>query len=111
MDKYLLDYISSLTGKLYKILPLANIYKDNENHRTRTFDYKNYVDSLIIEMSGSIETFKEFSYNSKITSTYISVINTLHFINQNGEKISTQKFRSEIFKCINLISYITKELT
>ena len=92
-----IPFLSSLTGKIYKLIPLR---EDQDAGKSVYLDQ--YIDSLLIEMIGAMETYSVL----KSDKQYISVINTVQYMSRNQMKTSV--WRRETFKmlrCIDKIQY------
>jgi hypothetical protein len=89
------NFLDGLIGSIYKILPLKeenNSYLDD------------YLDSLAIQLTGALETYPELSTNTK----YISIVNSIQFFRKN--EFSLKQCRREVFKCIESVKKIQKEV-
>lgn len=82
------DYLNYMINCIFKILPLKE--EDNKG-------LKEYLDSVLIQVLGSIETYPELSDNQK----YVSIINTLYYLKNND--FTTKQCKRETFKCINIL--------
>jgi hypothetical protein len=82
------NYFDRLIDKLYKILPMKE-----SNDITLNI----YLKSIQNELLGGIELIGDIDYDAK----YITILNTIAFLNKNQFDNSTCK--REIFKCIRLI--------
>lgn len=90
-------FLSSLTGKIYKLIPLR---EDQDSGKVVYLEQ--YVDSLLIELIGAMETYDVLKNDKQ----YISVINTVQYMKHNSMKTSV--WRRETFKmlrCIDKIQY------
>lgn len=85
-------YLCSLTGKLFKILPLREGHYDA--------GYLSYLDSLWIEMSGACSTFPVLWEDTD----YIAVLNIIGYLNTHAVTIAQCK--REVFKAIDLIKKV-----
>ena len=85
-------YLCSLTGKLFKVLPLRE-----EHYKT---GYLTYLDSLWIEMSGACSTFPALWEDTD----YIAVLNIIGYLNTHT--VTVAQCRREVFKAIDLIKKV-----
>lgn len=85
MDKEL--FLSSLVGKLYKVLPL---YEDGGS------EVFLYLERLIAELNGAMYTFPELTEEEN----YISIVNNLNYILHCG--CSLVECRRQTFDSISL---------
>ena len=90
-------FLDSLTGKIFKILPLKE-KKDNGV----AVHLEEYLESLLIEISGAYNTFPELSKSVD----YLTIVNIMEYLSQN--EVSKRVCKREIFKMIDLIKK-TKE--
>jgi hypothetical protein len=85
-------FLDGMTGKVFKILPMyESQIKGEKNHLS------DYIDSLVIEMTGSCVTFPEL----RESAHYIAIINILNYLLNNEFDINT--CRREVFKSIDLV--------
>ncbi|HPE08186.1 MAG TPA: hypothetical protein PLT28_00440 [Saprospiraceae bacterium] len=90
-------FIQSLTGKIYKILPLRENLEQME-------DLQLYLASLVIELEGAYTTFPAL----KETRNYITIINTLnYFLSHDVDK---KVYKREVFKMLDILRKIQLEL-
>jgi hypothetical protein len=94
-DKYLINYLNFLINKVYKILPISE--REPET-------LKDYLESLLIELSGSKELIDKIKYDAN----FISVMSTLQYFTSNEYNHKT--LRREIFKCIKIIEKLKETL-
>ena len=87
-------YFNSLVNKVFKLLPLKE-----ENSDT----LPKYINSLLVELCGANRLIQEFSSDSRYL-TLISTIEGLNCINDFNT------YRSEVFKCIDLIKKMHSDL-
>ena len=92
-------FIESLTGKIFKILPLS----EEESNGAQNHVYE-YLDSLKIEMFGAIVTFPALFKNVE----YTSVLNIVQYLSVN--EVSIKRCKREVFKALRLLNKISKEL-
>lgn len=92
-------FIKSLTGKIYKILPM----KEDEL-QGKIVHLKDYINSLSIEVIGAIKTFPELSNEDN----YISVVNIINFMNDN--EFDYKICKREVFKMLNFLNLIEDRL-
>lgn len=107
MDESLILFFKSLIPKLFKVLPLAGIYKDHLEQKSST--YYEYMNSLSIEMTGAIKTF-DLSSNDYLYMKYIMILNIVNYLGDSAFDISEHEFRKEIFKSINVLKNILVEI-
>ena len=93
-DDFMNIYLKSTIGKLYKILPLYEEYKET---------ISTYIHSLKSELIGALNNFPYLANNGK----FIGIINTLAYMANN--EFSKEMCKREVFKCINVIEMIIKE--
>ena len=91
-------FLNSLTGKIFKILPLKEKYNDGY-----AVHLEDYLDSLLIEILGACDTFLELSKSPD----YLTIINTMQYISQND--VSVRVCKREVFKMIELVNKINKK--
>lgn len=92
-----IPFLSSLTGKIYKLIPL----REDQDMGKRVY-LDQYLESLLIELIGAMETYDSLKEDKQ----YISVINTVQYMNHN--QMNTSVWRRETFKmlrCIDKIQY------
>lgn len=90
-------FLNSLTGKIFKILPLKEKSDDGI-----AVHFEEYVESLLIEIVGACETFSELGDSAE----FLTVVNTMQYISQND--VSVKVCKREVFKMIGLINKISK---
>ncbi len=88
-------FLNGLVGAIYKILPL----KEDENSYL-----SDYLDSLVVQLKGALETYPELASNVR----YISVINSIQYFRKNDYTV--KQCKREVFKCIKDIEKIQKEV-
>lgn len=88
-------YFQKIIGKIYKILPVCE-----EHLNTKT----EYIDSLTRELYGALHTTQDESYKVAL----IAVINTLTYL--SSAVYDSDVFRTEVFKCIQIIGHIGGDL-
>lgn len=88
----MLIYLSSLTDRIYKILPL----RESCEFGDRSYLSK-YISSLLVEVKGAEFTFPALSN----LADYISILNTIQYLNEYELPISEVK--REVFKMIRLV--------
>lgn len=90
----LIAYVDGLIDKIFKLLPLRE-----ENSLT----LNKYIEGLLREIIGGKELIEELKNNQDI----ISILGILqNLMNENN----FESYRSDIFKCINLVKKIKKSL-
>lgn len=95
----LIIYLNYLIDKIFKILPLReDIEYDNMDMLFK------YIDSLAEEMMGAYKTFEALNSFPE----YVSVVNTLQYLAENS--VSVEKCKSRVFKMIDLIEKIQKDV-
>lgn len=82
------DFLDGLVGKIYKILPL----KEEDN-----FYLSDYLDSLLIQLSGAFDMYPMLSKNDD----YISIVNTVYYFSKN--RFTQKQCKREVFRCIDII--------
>jgi hypothetical protein len=87
-DDFFKNYLNFLISKVFKILPISENEPDT---------LKNYLESLILELSGSRELFNKIRYDANFISL-LAILN--YFINN---ECSHKTYKREVFKCINII--------
>lgn len=85
------EYINTLRGKTYKLLP---IYEENPDN------LKVYAKNLAIELTGATYTFPQL----KTETHYIDILNIVNFIAENELDHGTCK--KQVFKCHDLLNKI-----
>ena len=85
-------YLHSLTGKLFKILPLREEHGDS--------GYLSYLDSLWMEMSGACSTFPDLWQDAD----YIAILNIIGYLNTHS--VTVEQCKREVFKTIDLIKKV-----
>jgi len=91
-------FLNSLTGKIFKILPLKEKSDDGI-----AVHFEEYVESLLIEIIGACETFQVLNNSPD----FLTIINTVQYFSQN--EISGLVCKREVFKMIGLIEKIKKQ--
>lgn len=92
-------YIRSMVGKVYKILPLKEEFDAGEDTH-----FKDYINSLCADAMGALETFPEL----RLVPSYITVLNSLQFLNINEFDHHTCK--REVFKMIRLLQKLEHKM-
>ena len=77
-----------LINCIYKILPLKEEGNDGLD---------DYVDSVLIQLYGSLNTYPDLNYNQQ----FISIINTLQYFRNN--EYTVKQCKRETFRCINIL--------
>lgn len=90
-DQMLLNWFKYLTGRVFKILPISE-------NAPETLKY--YVDSLVLELSGSKNLMEKIRYDGE----FMSLLATLTYFADND--CEHDVYRREVFKCIHLIKKI-----
>ena len=85
------EYINSLRGKTYKLLPIYEEHYDA---------LKSYAKSLSIEMVGATYIFPDL----RKEPNYIAILNIVSYMSENELDHST--CRQQVFKCQELIKRI-----
>lgn len=80
-----------LINCIYKILPL----KEDEND-----GLDDYIDSVLIQLYGSLNTYSDLNYNQQ----FISIINTLQYFKNN--EYTVKQCKREVFRCINILQHM-----
>jgi len=88
-------YLRSAVNKVFKILPLKE--ESNEG-------LSEYIDSLIIQLVGAMETYPEL----KVSQEYLSVVNSIYYFQKNV--FSTKQCRREVFKSTATLSDLAETL-
>lgn len=88
-------YLDSLTGKIYKLIPM----RDDKESGVEVFLEK-YLDSLIIELMGAMDTYPDLGCNEQ----YISIVNTVQYMAHHN--IDRAVWRREAFKMLNTLSRV-----
>lgn len=91
-------FLNSLTGKIFKILPLKE-----KNDAGYAVHLEDYLESLLIEIIGACDTFSELGDSAE----FLTVVNTMQYISQND--VSVKVCKREVFKMIGLINKISKQ--
>ena len=94
-----ISFIKSLTGKIYKILPM----KEDEL-KGKTVHLNEYINSLSIEIIGATKTFPELVNEDG----YISIINIINFMNNN--EFDFKICKREVFKMLNYLNYLESQI-
>lgn len=93
-DEMLVTYVDGMIAKVYKMLPMK---------QTEAKTLANYMESTLREFVGQ----KELVYVLRENEEFQSILGTLEsLLNQDDFK----KFRSDIFKIINLIERLKNKL-
>jgi hypothetical protein len=93
-DEMLVAYVDGMIAKVYKMLPMKQTHFQSLN---------TYMESTLREFHGQKELINELKNNEE----FLTIIGTLEsLLNQDDFK----KFRSDIFKVINLIERIKNKL-
>jgi len=96
-NKFFLNYLNFLIGRVYKILPISESEPET---------LKSYLDSLILELTGS----KDLILKLKKDASFLSLIATLQALSEN--QYSHSEIKREVFKSINIIKkLINKYIT
>ncbi len=100
-NKAIANYFNSLLGRVFKILPLY------ENLESRKYLFK-YIQSLLYEFEG----LPDYMNNIKASTDFIIIYSTLEEISNESlfDDDNSDFIKSEIFKCINLIKRILKNV-
>lgn len=85
-------YLTSLTAKIYKLIPMRD---DLEAGKDVYLD--KYIDSLLIEMMGALETYPVLRSSDK----YISIVNTAQYMAHNDTVHAA--WRRETFKMLRYL--------
>lgn len=92
-------FIHSLTGRVFKILPL----KEDSDAGVNTH-LGEYIGSVVRDAVGALSTFPQLQTSEE----YISVVNTLQYLNEQG--VSHAVCKQEVFKMLKLLNTIEKRL-
>lgn len=92
-------FLETLTGKIYKILPLKESSDSGSN-----VHISEYVASLLIEIVGACDTFPQL----KEYAGYLGIVNTIQYISQHN--ISVKVCKREVFKMLRLLEDIEKQI-
>jgi len=92
-DELFVNYLKFLVGKVFKILPISESEPDT---------LKDYLESLILELSGSIQLISKI----KCDGSFISLLSTLQYFIDN--ECTNEVYRREVFKCISIINKLQK---
>lgn len=87
-NEFFLNYLNFLIGRVYKILPISESEPET---------LKSYLDSLILELTGS----KDLILKLKKDASFLSLIATLQSLSEN--QYSHSEIKREVFKSINII--------
>lgn len=87
-NEFFLNYLNFLIGRVYKILPISESEPET---------LKSYLDSLILELTGS----KDLILKLKKDASFLSLIATLQALSEN--QYSHSEIKREVFKSINII--------
>lgn len=87
------DFLKYMVNNIFKILPL----NDDCN-----VGLKDHIDSVQIQLIGSLETYPELKANQK----YISIINSINFLRTND--YTKRECRREVLRCTNALQSIIK---
>ena len=87
-NEFFLNYLNFLIGRVYKILPISESEPET---------LKSYLDSLILELTGS----KDLILKLKKDASFLSLIATLQALSEN--QYSHNEIKREVFKSINII--------
>jgi F0F1-type ATP synthase delta subunit len=87
-DQFFINYFKFLINRIYKILPISE---------TEPHTLNKYLESLILELSGSKELISKIKYDAN----FISLLATLQYFVDN--QYSHNILKREIFKCIHII--------
>lgn len=90
----MIEFLKYMIGSIYKILPL----NDENNYGT-----KDHIDSVAIQLVGSLDTYPELKTNQK----YISVVNSINFLRK--ESFTKRQCRREILRCTNILQKMIQE--
>jgi hypothetical protein len=90
-DEMLMNWFKYLTGRVFKILPLSENSPDT---------LRNYMESLMVELTGSKALLKKIRYDGN----FMSLLSTLQYFIDNECKHDV--YKREVFKCIDLIQKI-----
>lgn len=92
-------YLTSLIGHIYKLVPLREELGGWSNT-----DFIAYIESLLIEVYGSLATFPELGQ----CAGYIGVVNTLQYMKTH--EMSEKVCRREVFKAIRGLDYTIRKV-
>lgn len=88
-------FLASLTGKIYKLIPM----REDKELGVEVFLDK-YIDSLLIELMGAMDTFPDLSNDEQ----YISIVNTAQYMAHH--EVDSASWRRESFKMLNMLDRI-----
>ena len=88
------EFLTEMIGNIYKILPL------NDENNIGTLSY---IESIAIQLTGSLETFPELKNNQK----YISIINSINYLSKNN--FTKNQCRREILRSTNILQHIIED--
>lgn len=91
-------FLRSLTGKIYKLIPM----RDDMESGVEVFLDK-YLDSLLIELMGAMETYPDLGSDNQ----YISIVNTAQYMAHH--QISHSVWRRESFKMLNTLEHVASK--
>ena len=94
-DELILNYLSSLVNRFYKILPLKEC-----NASTLA----QYLHSLLRELAGNKSLISALDNDA----LYLSLLSTLQYMIDNDCDVSI--VRTEVFKSINIINKLRKKI-
>jgi hypothetical protein len=87
-EKCFNNYLDYLISSFFKILPIS----ENESDTL-----KEYLESLLIELSGNISLIEKIKYDGQ----FLSLLGTIQYFIDNN---CTHKiYKREIFKCISIL--------
>lgn len=89
------DFLDNMIGSIYKILPL----KESKN-----LHLSEYLDGILIQLSGAMSTYPQLSSNVN----YIAIVNSIQYFSTND--FTERQCKREVFKCINNIKKIQREV-
>lgn len=93
-DELFVNYLKFLIGKVFKILPISESEPDT---------LRDYLESLILELSGSIQLISKI----KCDGSFISLLSTLQYFIDN--ECTHKIYKREVFRCIDIIQKLQKK--
>lgn len=87
-------YLKLITNQVFKILPVR------EEHDHELWVWKEYIDSLLLQLNGSLETFPLLGDEPE----YIAVISIVQYLSLN--ELSIQEVRREVFKMCGMLNQL-----
>lgn len=82
------DYLGYILSSIFKILPLSE---------DRNTGLQDHIDSVAIQLIGSLDTYPELKSDKK----YLSIINSINFLRNN--KFTDKQCKREVLRCTNIL--------